>query len=83
MVVVRNEDDVDPADVGGGDRGAHQLREHDRRPGASVFPRRIERRVGQDAKAAVVDEGGRAAHELERRGARRGGHAVRATSLTA
>ena len=56
MVIVREQHGIDRPEVGGGDRRPGELRE-DRAPAEAVLPPGwVERRVGQQAPAADLDQ---------------------------
>jgi hypothetical protein len=63
VLVVREQHHVDGAEVGRGGGGGRGLRQ--RRPHRGVVPGGVERRVGQEAQAAVLEEGGRAAENAD------------------
>ncbi len=58
MLVVREQDHVDSAEIGGAAVGRGRLGQHDGR--GLVVAGAVERGVGEKAQAAVVEEGGRA-----------------------
>ena len=66
VMVVADEDGVDGAELRSRDRRAHELARH-RAPAEEVaFARRVERRIGEDAPAADLDEGCRPADVRDR-----------------
>jgi hypothetical protein len=66
MLVMRQQHRVDPPDLGGGKR--RTLRLVQRHGPRLIVARRIESRIGQQPKAADLDEQGRAADQSESRG---------------
>jgi hypothetical protein len=64
VLVVREQDHVDGADVGG--RGGGRLGLDQGRSGRGVVAGAVEGRVGQEAQATVLEQGGRAAERADR-----------------